>query len=287
MSTSCIVAAVQYAFTENLTWPDYEHKIESLLKEAKAHGANVLLLPEYAAMEHASDFAEDALVHFQKIHSLNKQYCEFYSTMAKRYQIYIQPGTLPYLHENYFTNRAYFFTPQGQYYFQDKLYLTKAEKQTGFIVPGKHITVIPTEFGLWGIAICYDVEFPHLVHDMAKEGVTLVLVPSCTDTLQGHYRVHLSCRARALENQIFVANAGTVGDFAGSSYLDTNINAAGLFSPVDAGFPDDGIIALGELNVPQIVYGKVNFQTLAKCRKLGAVANFEDMQHRDYTIRQG
>ena len=62
-----------------------------------------------------------------------------------------------------------------------------------------------------GIAICYDIEFPLIAHAMARAGAELILAPSCTDTIAGANRVHVGARARALENQVYVAVAPTVG----------------------------------------------------------------------------
>ena len=75
--------------------------------------------------------------------------------------------------------------------------LTRFESEEWGISPGQASQVFETSLGVIGAAICYDSEFPLLVRSQIAQGAELVLVPSCTDTLAGYYRVALSCRARA------------------------------------------------------------------------------------------
>ena len=118
-----------------------------------------------------------------------------------------------------------------------------------------------------GIAICYDIEFPLIAHAMAAAGADLILAPSCTDTLAGANRVHVGARARALENQIYVAVAPTVGDAPWSPALDTNIGWAAAYSAPDVGLPDDGVLIRGKLNQPGWVLADLDFARLARARR--------------------
>jgi predicted amidohydrolase len=107
-------------------------------------------------------------------------------------------------------------------------------------------------------------------------GANLILVPSCTDTRAGYYRVRIGCQARALENQCYVVQASLVGDAAWSEAVDINCGAAAIYTPVDRGFPDDGILAIGEYNRVQWVYADVDLQAIAVVRQEGQVFNFKD-----------
>jgi predicted amidohydrolase len=127
-----------------------------------------------------------------------------------------------------------------------------------------------------GIAICYDSEFPLLVRRQVEAGASVMLVPSCTDTLAGYHRVQLSCRARALENQCFVLQAVTVGSSPWSISLDENTGAAGIFGPIDRGFPSDGVLAVGELDQPGWVFADLDLACLAEVRRAGQVKNHAD-----------
>jgi predicted amidohydrolase len=115
-----------------------------------------------------------------------------------------------------------------------------------------------------------------LVRRQIEAGAELVLVPSCTDTLAGYHRVALSCRARALENQCFVVQSPTVGEAPWSKSVDVNRGAAGVYGPVDRGFPDDGVIAQGQLDVPGWVFADLDLAHLSRVREEGQVKNHRD-----------
>src|SRR5262249_60659384 len=100
-----------------------------------------------------------------------------------------------------FCNRARLHTPERASGVIEKLQMTRFENEDWGIHAGRSQAVFETALGVLGIAICYDSEFPVLVHRQVALGAELILVPSCTDTLAGYHRVAVSCRARALENQ--------------------------------------------------------------------------------------
>ena len=114
------------------------------------------------------------------------------------------------------------------------------------VEPGDALKVFDTAFGRVAIAICYDIEFPLYARAQCEAGARLLLVPSCTDTAAGANRVRYGCQARAMENQAYVACAVTAGEADWSPALDVNTGRAGVYTPVDRGFPDDGVAALDD-----------------------------------------
>jgi predicted amidohydrolase len=136
---------------------------------------------------------------------------------------------------------------------------------------GDEIKVLDTAFGKAGVAICYDSEFPLIPRRQVELGAGLILVPSCTDTLAGYHRVRVGCMARALENQCYVVHAPTVGEARWSQTVDINIGAAAVYTPMDRGCPDDGILAIGMLNAPQWVYAGIDPGLMAEVRRAGRV----------------
>ena len=109
-----------------------------------------------------------------------------------------------------------------------------------------------------------------------EQGAWLILAPSCTDSLHGFNRVRLSARARALENQCFVAVAPTIGLAPALATLDENHGYAAIFGPVDRGFPEDGIIARGTMDQPAWLFADLDPARLNAVREDGAVRNFRD-----------
>lgn len=272
-----MIIACQYQIELLNNWKSYTNKIETLVAQSKKSGAEIVLLPEYAGTETVCRrFATDAAL-FEALQPLIPQYIEFFKSLAHKYQLYIQPGTIiEKIASEKHVNRAYFFGPNNIYGFQDKLHLTEYERNTQFLQTGNQQTVFDTAFGRMGIAICYDSEFPEVVRNLTFHGAELILVPSYTSTLSGYNRVFLSCRARAIENQCYVAVAFVVGQSDLSGDTENAFGCSAVLGPADNGFPDDGIIAQGRMGEEEGVIAKINFEKLACVRRQGQVLNFKD-----------
>lgn len=154
--------------------------------------------------------------------------------------------------------------------------MTRFENEQWFIRGGNELKCFDTEYGKIAINICYDSEFPLLARKQVEMGANLILVPSCTDTLAGFHRVKIGCQARALENQCYVAQSCLVGNAPWSEAVDVNIGSAGIYTPVDRGFPDNGILNAGELNAVQWIYGELSLKNCATVREQGQVFNYRD-----------
>lgn len=280
------IAAAQYdiGFLENRD--AYRQKIERWVGEATGQGAKILLFPEYGSMELASLFGQDVYSSLSKqlaaMQSVLDDYIALYRGLAQKHQCYIQSGTFPVrIEDEIYRNRAYLFMPNGEFDYQDKLMMTRFENEQWLINRGLELKCFDTDYGRIAINICYDSEFPILARKQVEAGANLILVPSCTDTLAGYHRVRIGCQARALENQCYVVQSPTVGLAPWSEAVDVNIGAAAIYTPVDRGFPDNGILAIGELNAAQWVFAEIDPDQIAKVRENGQVFNYRDwpLQH--------
>jgi predicted amidohydrolase len=186
-------------------------------------------------------------------------------------------GSFPVrMEDGSYRNRSFLFRPDGTTDHQDKLQMTRFENEHWLITGGEEIKTLDTEFGRIGINICYDSEFPMIARKQVEAGADLILVPSCTDTLAGYHRVRIGCQARALENQCYIVQSPTVGQAPWSEAVDVNIGAAAVYTPVDYGYPDNGILAIGELNQAQWVYAEIDLASIAHIRQTGQVFNYRD-----------
>jgi predicted amidohydrolase len=275
------IASAQYDISFLETWANYQRKSERWVREAAEQGAKILLFPEYNTMELASLFSEaiylslnDQLAALQTVH---EAFLNLFQGLAQQYQCVIQAGSFPVLiSEGIYHNRAYLFMPNGETGFQDKMMMTRFENEHWLISAGDELKTFDTKFGRIAINICYDSEFPLLARKQVEMGANLILVPSCTDTVAGFNRVKIGCQARALENQCYVVQSALVGDAQWSPAVDVNVGAAGIYTPVDYGFPDNGILASGEFNKPQWVFAEIDLQNCEKVRAEGQVFNYRD-----------
>jgi len=129
------------------------------------------------------------------------------------------------------------------------------------------------------VLICYDSEFPLLARAAVEAGAEVLLVPSCTDSLHGYWRVRIGAQARALESQAYVIHSPTVGDAPWSPAVDVNRGAAAVYGPPDRvrggdwGTPCDGVLALGEEGQPGWVHAEIDLALVAELRADGGVLN--------------
>ena len=275
------IATAQYDISYLESWEDYRHKAEGWVGDACSKQAKILLFPEYFSMELASLFGSRIYSSLSKqlvaMQSLHEDFIALYTWLAQKYRCIIQAGTFPVAIEpGVYKNRAYLFMPDGQHDFQDKLMMTRFENEQWLITGGKDIKCFDSEYGKIGINICYDSEFPLIARKQVEAGCVLILVPSCTDTIAGYHRVKIGCQARALENQCYVVQSSLVGTAAWSEAVDVNIGTAAVYTPVDRGFPDNGILAQGIHNAVEWVYAEISPQACATVREQGQVFNYRD-----------
>ncbi len=156
--------------------------------------------------------------------------------------------------------------------------MTRFEKELFFLSPGNTLKIINTGTFHFASAICYDSEFPDLVHQLARGGAQIIAIPSCTDSLAGYHRVHYCARARAVENQCFVVQAPLRGEAPWCEAIDINIGTAGIFSPIDHGFPEDGVLAQGLMH-ENWVLAECDLDSMENVRQNGQVLNWRDRKN--------
>jgi len=242
------VAAARYPIGEPADFPQFAERVGCFAAAAAADGAQFLVLPEYLGLEAAAMFDAPTRADFARsldaLQSVRGDYLALARDLARRHSLHLVAGTFPEPTTNgRYRNRAWLATPDGSLAWQDKLTLTGFERSSAVLESGDVLKAFETPLGRIAILICYDIEFPLYARALTEAGVRLILVPSCTDTDAGATRVRIGCQARALENGIHVACAVTAGEADWSSALDRNTGEAAIFTPVDRGFPGDGIAA--------------------------------------------
>ena len=275
------VATAQYPVEELADWAVYTAKLKQWVRAAAKEGARLLIFPEYASMELVSLFDDeirgDLRGQLEAMQGLHEKFLDLHAELARECEVYILAGSFPVrIPGGAFRNRAYFFSPDGSMDYQDKMMMTRFEAEDWLIEPGDQLRVFPTSMGTVGIAICYDSEFPLLARSQVESGAEILVVPSCTDTVHGYHRVRIGCQARALESQCYVVHSALVGEVDWSAAIDSNVGRAAVYSPVDKGFPEDGVVSIGDWNQPRWVYGEIDLSKLARVRMDGSVLNHRD-----------
>jgi predicted amidohydrolase len=272
------LALAQFGVFEPKSFVDFFARIADAAYMARLGGANLLVLPEYASMVLAGAFIKspDIAAELEAVVSQAEKLIAAMQDIAREEQIYILGGTIPMRVGERVYNRAPFISSTGALAFQEKKSMTRFEAEKWGITGGAGPKIFATQFGLIGISICYDSEFPLHVRAQATAGAKLILIPSCTDSIAGFNRVRLSARARAIENQCFTATSPLVGTAPWSGAIDENHGYAAVYTPPDHGFPASGILHRGEMDAPSLVLTEIDLSLIDNVRRNGGVLNHRD-----------
>lgn len=85
-------------------------------------------------------------------------------------------------------------------------------KESDVLSRGDSLTIIDTEYGKIGIAICYDIRFPELFRLMSLNGVKIIIVPAAFNMTTGPAHWELLFRVRALDNQVYMIGTAPARD---------------------------------------------------------------------------
>ena len=274
------VAAAKYRIGAPADFAAFAERQRRLLGEVAGQGARIAVLPEYLSLELGATFdaATSADLHasLAAIQAHRDDWLALFSGLARETGMLVAAGTfLLDVGNGRYRNRCDLFTTDGGHAWQDKLQLTGFEKGAGVIEGGDALKVFEFDGVRFGIAVCYDSEFPLPVRAQYEAGARLLLVPSCTDTAAGATRVRVGCLARALENRCFVVQSVTAGEAPWSPALDVNTGDAAIYAPMDAGFPADGIVAATRGDEAWAI-ADVDPRALEEARPAAQVANDRD-----------
>ncbi len=272
------IAAVQYLLRPITRFEDFASQVEFFVHSAKDYHAHFVLFPELFTMQLLSYINEPApALAVRRLAQLAPGYEALFMRLAQETGIYIIAGTHPVIQKGHAFNAAHLFTPNGKVFRQKKVHLTPTESGPYQFSRGHGLYIYHTDFGNIAILVCYDVEFPEVARVMAEAGAEILFVPSCTDGREGFCRVRYCAQARAIENQIYVAMTGTVGNLPLVPYMATNYGQAAILTPSDYFFARDGIAAEGTINQEQLVVADVDLDLLDEQRVNGSVIPLHDL----------
>ena len=270
------IAASAYPIDWFDSLADYEAKLTRWVGDAA--GADLLVFPEYGAMELASlggrAVAGDLEASLHEVARHRDAVEALHLRLAARHGCHILGASGPFFGAARPVNRAVLYGPEGVIGHQDKQIMTRFEREEWDVIGAPGLRIFDTALGRIGILICYDSEFPLLARALACAGAEILLVPSCTDTVAGFSRVRIGAMARALESQCVVVHSATVGTCDWMPALDRNRGRAAIYAPPDGFWPETGIVAEGAMDRPGWIVAEVDLARVGESRRNGAVLPF-------------
>jgi predicted amidohydrolase len=231
---------------------DNLERAEALVARAAATGADVVLLPE---KWNGIGSAEILLEVAEPLEG--GETVEAMSGWARSHGITLVGGSIAERREGRekLSNTSVVFDPEGEIAaVYRKIHLFDVEvgghvyRESETEEPGDEPVTCEIEGWRVGLSVCYDLRFPELYRILAVEGAELVTVPAAFTLYTGKDHWELLLRARAVENQCFVAAANQWGVNAGGKPSYGRSSIVDPWGVVLAQAPDEDCVISAELD---------------------------------------
>ena len=262
------------------TYKNFEELIEQaeyFIDTISGYRSDFALFPEFfnaplmAAYNHLSE--PDAI---RELAKYTDRIRDKFSELSVSYNINIITGSMPVVEDGQLYNKGFLCKRDGTIEQFSKLHVTPDEAKVWGMTGGDTLKTFNTDCGKIGILVCYDVEFPELSRLLADQGMDILFVPFLTDTQNGYSRVRHCAQARAIENECYVAIAGSVGNIPKVHNMDMQFAQSMVLTPCDFQFPTNGIKAEATPNAEMILVADVDLDLLKELNQFGSVRNLID-----------
>nr|WP_261395250.1 carbon-nitrogen hydrolase family protein [Membranihabitans marinus] len=280
------IGLVQWQMRSYTTLEEVFEQIEYFVDAVADYQSDFVLFPEYFIAPLMANFNDLTVAGaIRKLAQYTDQVKNKFSQLAINYNINIITGSMPQMRNDQLYNVGFLCHRDGKTDQYEKLHITPDEVQSWGLKGGNHLQTYDTDCGKVGILICYDVEFPELARTLAEEGMQMLFVPFLTDTQNGYSRVRHCAQARAIENECYVAIAGSVGNLPKVHNMDIQYAQATVFTPCDFSFPANGIKAEATPNTEMILIADLDLDLLKQLHNYGSVRNLKDRRKDLYTLQ--
>lgn len=167
-------------------------------------------------------------------------------------------GSVITQHNDWFLNTYQLFVPNKRQPAQySKIHLFRLLDEPTYFTGGDKLAIVDLPWGKVGLALCYDLRFPELIRAYADRGISCLLVAAQWGQKRSdHWRTLL--RARAIENQFFVAGTNAIGAIF-ENYL------AGYSAVID---PWGNVVAEARPDEPALLIADLDLAEVERVRQV-------------------
>ncbi|MER2028228.1 MAG: carbon-nitrogen hydrolase family protein [Solibacillus sp.] len=271
------VSSVQYHLHTIRSFEEFAQQVDHYVRAALEFETDFILFPEFFTTQLLSiGNNKGEPLSINELPDFTVQYLDLFTSLAVKTKTHIIGGTHVIRNNDKLYNVAHLFYPDGTVATQAKLHITSTEVNEWNMAAGNELHLFDTEKGKIAILTCYDIEFPEIVRMVKARGADVIFCPSCTDDRHGFHRVRYTSHARAIENQVYVVTASTVGSLPTIDFMRMNFGQSAIIAPNDVPFPPRGIVVEGELNNDMVVTGDLDLALLYQVREKGSVTTWRD-----------
>ena len=243
------------------------------MRQAADEGATFVLTPEVTNfMSMDRKLAERALHHQADDPTLATLRAE-----ARSLSIWLLIGSLALKTgdaDGRLANRSFLINPAGEIVAHyDKIHMfdveideTESYRESAGYRPGTRAVVADTDFGRIGMAICYDLRFPHLFRTLAHAGASILTIPAAFSPVTGKAHWQPLLQARAIENGAFVLAPGQCGHHGAKRYTHGHSLAIAPWGEVLADGGNEPGVTLVDIDLGDVSKARVRVPSITHDR---------------------
>ncbi|KAJ3287332.1 hypothetical protein HDU79_005807 [Rhizoclosmatium sp. JEL0117] len=221
--------------------------------EAASKGASIVVLPECFNSPYGTSFFPKYAEPLE-----NGPSSVALSQMAKDGGVFLIGGSFPETGPNSkFYNTCTIWGPNGDrlgvhrkvHLFDIDIPGKQTFKESSVLSAGSDITMFDTPVGKVGVGICYDIRFPEMAMIAARKGCIAMIYPGAFNMTTGPLHWELLQRARAIDNQMYVAACSPARDTTASYVAWGHSSVVDPMGVVVAKLDEKEDIAYAELDI--------------------------------------
>lgn len=234
------------------------------IEHAAQNGSKLVVLPEIwncpYSVENLSKYAEEI-----ESEDVSPSF-SMLSEVARAQGITIIGGSIPERDGGRLYNTCCVFGTDGKLKAKHrKLHLFDVDipgditfKESDTLTAGDEATIVDTDVGKIGIGICHDIRFPELAMLYAARGAQLLCYPGAFNMSTGQLLWELMQRARAVDNQLFVATCSPARDTNASYITWGHSTLVGPFGEIIASTGHEEATVFAEIDYSLIQFRREN-----------------------------
>lgn len=243
------LAVAAYPIDWHNRWNEYVGKLRLWVRTAAEGGAELLVFPEFAALELASlageDNARDPRRATEALTARIKDVDDLHASLAREFGAHILAASGPLrLADGRVVNRARLFAPGGERGAADQVAPAPEDAAAWGLAAAGEVTAFDTALGRIGVLIGADLAGPEPAARLAAAGAALILAPAAAGSAETAAARRAQAAARAAEAAAPVALSMAIGDAGWTPTLGRATGAAAVFGP------DGAEIAAGKADAP-------------------------------------
>jgi len=280
------LCVVQYQMRTIHAFEDFARQCEYFVDVASDYRSDFVVFPELLTTQLLTLIEpERPGLAARKLAEFTPKYEELFGKLSVKYNVNIVSGSHFVVENESLYNVAFLFERNGHVGRQSKIQITPNERKWWGVTPGRNVSVFDTDCGKVSILICYDIEFPELARVATAKGANIIFVPFNTGERYGYLRVRHCAQARAIENQVYVATSGCVGNLPFVENADIHYAQSGIYTPADFPFARDAIASETTPNIETLAIHDVDIELLRRDRLSGTVQTWNDRRKDLYSVR--